>query len=70
MTDEHTTPEYGGHITQALKDRGWRAFEVRRFAQLPIDAQIAGIIHLDAEEELGARELLDSLEAEVERRGG
>jgi hypothetical protein len=71
MTDEmRPGPEYGEHVTRALKDRGWHAFEVARFFRLPIDAQLVGLIRLDEDEELKARELLDELEEEVERRRG
>ncbi len=71
MRDEaHTTPEYGEHVLGVLRDRGWSPFEAMRFARLPFGAQLAGVVCLEADEELGARELLDELEEEVERWRG
>jgi hypothetical protein len=68
MDDGHTMPELGKHVVGMLRDRGWSPFEAMRFARLPFDAQFIGMVRLEADEELGARELLESLEEEVERR--
>jgi hypothetical protein len=69
MTNEgQTGPGYGEHITGALAERGASPFEAARYARLPIDAQIVGMIRLDGDPSLDVRTLLDELEAEVERR--
>jgi hypothetical protein len=65
--DAHSTPKFGDHVMRELRDRGWSPFGAARFSRLPIDAQIAGMIMLDEEADLGERELLDDLE-EVERQ--
>ena len=65
--DAHSTPNFGDHVLRELRDRGWSPFGAAHFSRLPIDAQIAGMIMLDEEADLGERELLDDLE-EVERQ--
>jgi hypothetical protein len=61
-------PEYGEHVSRALRERGWTLFEVARFARLPVDAQLIGMILIDQDDDLGARELMGFLEEGVERK--
>ena len=65
--EANSTPKFGDHVLRELRDRGWSPFGAARFSRLPIDAQIAGMIMLDEEADLGERELLDDLD-EVERQ--
>jgi hypothetical protein len=55
LTDEmRTTDEFEEHMSRALQERGWAPFEAARFARLPADTQIIGMMLIDQDDEWGA----------------